>query len=291
MKTKRLEGIIPSVNFHLWEPCNMRCKFCFATFQDTKLFLPKGHLPREEALELIKLIAEMGFEKITFAGGEPTLCPWISELIKTAKESGLTTMLVTNGTRLSEDFFSKNKNYLDWVILSVDSLDDNSNKVSGRAIIGKKVLTKTDYFEIITKIRQFHYRLKINTVVHQFNYKEFMTDFLDYAKPERWKVFQVLPIKGENDEFIDDFKISETQFQEFLFRHQSFVEKGILISENNAEMKDSYSMIDPSGRFFTNKNGYMEYSDPILKVGINKAYQQMDYNFDKFIERGGLYNW
>jgi radical S-adenosyl methionine domain-containing protein 2 len=118
-----------------------------------------------------------------------------------------------------------------------------------------------------------------------------MTDFLDYAKPERWKVFQVLPIKGENDEFIDDFKISETQFQEFLFRHQSFVEKGILISENNAEMKDSYSMIDPSGRFFTNKNGYMEYSDPILKVGINKAYQQMDYNFDKFIERGGLYNW
>ena len=26
----------PSVNFHLWEPCNMRCRFCFATFQDVK---------------------------------------------------------------------------------------------------------------------------------------------------------------------------------------------------------------------------------------------------------------
>ncbi len=25
---------IPSVNYHLWRPCNMRCEFCFATFQD-----------------------------------------------------------------------------------------------------------------------------------------------------------------------------------------------------------------------------------------------------------------
>ena len=38
---------IPSVNFHLWKPCNMKCRFCFATFQDIgQEALPKGHLPR-----------------------------------------------------------------------------------------------------------------------------------------------------------------------------------------------------------------------------------------------------
>lgn len=31
---------IPSVNYHIWEPCNMRCRFCFATFQDVKAELP-----------------------------------------------------------------------------------------------------------------------------------------------------------------------------------------------------------------------------------------------------------
>ena len=78
---------IPSVNYHLWEPCNMRCKFCFATFQDVKQsILPKGHLPKEDALQLIKLFADFGFEKITFVGGEPTLCPWLPELIAYAKE-------------------------------------------------------------------------------------------------------------------------------------------------------------------------------------------------------------
>ena len=91
----------PSVNFHLWEPCNMRCRFCFATFQDVKqTVLPRGHLPREQALVVVEQLAAAGFDKITFAGGEPTLCPWLGELIALAKQRGLTTMLVTNGSRL-----------------------------------------------------------------------------------------------------------------------------------------------------------------------------------------------
>ena len=42
---------IPSVNYHLWKPCNMRCVFCFATFQDIgTAMLPKGHLGRDGSL-------------------------------------------------------------------------------------------------------------------------------------------------------------------------------------------------------------------------------------------------
>lgn len=33
---------LPSVNYHLWKPCNMRCEFCFATFLDIEpTVLPK----------------------------------------------------------------------------------------------------------------------------------------------------------------------------------------------------------------------------------------------------------
>ena len=31
---------IPSVNFHLWKPCNMMCEFCFATFRDIAPAVP-----------------------------------------------------------------------------------------------------------------------------------------------------------------------------------------------------------------------------------------------------------
>ena len=64
----------------------MRCRFCFATFQDVKqTVLPRGHLPREQAIAVVEQLAAAGFDKITFAGGEPTLCPWIGELIERAK--------------------------------------------------------------------------------------------------------------------------------------------------------------------------------------------------------------
>src|SRR4051812_35569138 len=58
----------PSVNYHLWAPCNMRCRFCFAPFQDVVAVLPAGHLAREDSLRLVHTLAGR-FEKITFAGG------------------------------------------------------------------------------------------------------------------------------------------------------------------------------------------------------------------------------
>ena len=46
-------GEIPSVNYHLWKACNMRCNHCFATFQDIEpQFLPRGHLGREDCVLL-----------------------------------------------------------------------------------------------------------------------------------------------------------------------------------------------------------------------------------------------
>ena len=289
--TTPFEGRIPSVNYHLWEPCNMRCKFCFATFQDAKKILPKGHLAREQSVELVRQIGISGFEKITFAGGEPTLCPWISDLIRTAKDSGMTTMIVTNGTRLDDDFLMRNQGKLDWIILSIDSIDDGINISSGRAVAGKRPLTVEFYKNLIDRIKEFGYQLKINTVVHQLNYRESLTDLIQYAQPERWKVFQVLPIKGENDMHIDEFVISKEQFDHFIAAHRSFKDENIMVTEDNAEMKDSYVMIDPAGRFFTNKKGLQEYSRPILETGVEKAYGQMDYNYEKFIKRGGLYQW
>lgn len=134
---KQIKKQIPSVNFHLWEPCNMRCKFCFAGFKDVKQsVLPKGHLPKEQTIQVVQQLADLGFEKITFAGGEPTLCSWLPELIATAKQAGLTTMIVSNGTKLTDKFLQDNQKNLDWIAISVDSLQLDTNKAIGRAISG-----------------------------------------------------------------------------------------------------------------------------------------------------------
>lgn len=290
MKNSKL---IPAVNYHLWEPCNMRCKFCFATFQDVKnSILPKGHLPEKDAIEVVKELAKFGFEKITFAGGEPTLCPWLSKLLRTAKDYGLTTMIVTNGTRLTDQFLEENQPYLDWIALSVDSLKEETNKASGRAIVGKRVIEVNQYKEIVEKIKSYNYGLKINTVVHAKNVHEDLSDFIAYAKPIRWKVFQVLPIEGQNDEKVDAFKISQEKFDQFNAKHKSLEDLGTkIVIENNESMQGSYAMVDPAGRFYDNEKGKHNYSDPILEVGIETSIQQVNYFTEKFIKRGGIYDW
>ncbi len=280
---------IPSINFHLWQPCNMRCKFCFATFLDVKQeYVPKGHLPENEALKVVRKIAAAGFEKITFAGGEPLLCKWLPKLIKTAKELGMTTMIVTNGSKLTDSFLKENKTYLDWIAVSIDSLEEENNIKIGRAVTGKKTLSKEFYYELINKIHQYGYGLKINTVVNKVNYKDNLATFIAHAKPKRWKVLQVLPIKGQNDNKIDEFKITDVEYMHFLNTHKD-VET--IVPESNDEIKGSYVMVDPAGRFFDNAAGTHNYSKPILEVGIEQALKTMNYDFEKFRKRGGIYDW
>lgn len=283
---------IPSVNFHLWEPCNMRCKFCFAGFKDVKQsILPKGHLPKEQAIQVVQQLADLGFEKITFAGGEPTLCSWLSELIATAKQAGLTTMIVSNGSKLTNKFLQDNQKHLDWIAISIDSLNNETNTAIGRAISGKTSLQANYYFDLADKIKQYGFGFKINTVVNRKNFDENMNDFIRYSKPKRWKIFQVLPMVGQNDQYIDDFKITDEQFQYFLDNHSNLHDLTKIVPENNSQMKGSYAMVDPAGRFYDNVNGTHNYSRPILEIGVRQAITEVNYDFEKFILRDGLYDW
>jgi len=49
--------------------------------------------------------------------------------------------------------------------------------------------------------------------------------------------------------------------------------------------------VDPAGMFFDNAAGTHNYSRPILEVGVRKAIQDVNYNYSKFISRGGIYDW
>lgn len=285
---------VPSVNYHLWEPCNMKCGFCFATFQDVKreMCLPKGHLPQEECLSVVDQIADFGFEKINFAGGEPTLCPWLPDLITRAKAHGLTTSIVTNGSRITDQWLRALNGTLDWIGLSIDTVDPEKLMRLGRAIGGRIPITQEKYLDIIRTIKQHAIRLKINTVVTSVTWEEDFTAFIRLASPERWKLLQALPVKGQNDAHINDFVVTARQFEAYVRRNRVVEADGIsVVPEGNAAMTESYVMIDPAGRFFDNVHDAYRYSDPILRVGVAAALQQVSIDPERFRQRGGKYDW
>ena len=281
---------VTTVNYHLWKSCNMTCGFCFATFLDLP---PQGapYLAEGASIRLITLIAEAGFLKINFAGGEPTLCPWLPELIRHAKSLGLTTSVVSNGSNITEAWLDDLASSLDMLAISIDSVNPERQRKIGRVVNGKQPMTESKYLGIGESAKARGIRLKVNTVVNRLNVGEDFRAFIRAMRPERWKIFQALPVEGQNNHRFDEFAVTREEFDLYVQRNRSVDRKGIrVVPENNEAMTGSYLMIDPLGRFFDNTKGEHTYSSPILEVGVEQPLRNINVFPERFIERGGLYD-
>jgi len=277
-----MSQIFETVSFHIVKPCNMSCKFCYATFDDMHVG-PQMRL--HEAKEVIKKLVDAGVQKITFAGGEPMLYKHIKDAIIYAKELGATTSIITNGALLTEEWLSEMMPYLDWVGLSIDSLSHETQVNIGRITKPANVI---DYELLLYIIKTMGYLVKINTVVNSYNWQEDMNKFITWANPDRWKVFQALRVEGQNDAMWDEIKVSDSQYKDFLLRHSL---QGSLVVEDNRLMTGSYLLVDPLGRLFENSLGKHSYSDSLIGNDVEACLKQIHLNREMFIERGGLYAW
>ncbi|MEY4937129.1 MAG: hypothetical protein RIS64_3488 [Bacteroidota bacterium] len=88
-----------------------------------------------------------------------------------------------------------------------------------------------------------------------------------------------------------DFVISDDNFKTFLRINQNAATKVKMVPETNEQIKDSYVMIDPSGRFFSDGTGTHHYSKPILEVGIEAALEEVQISYEKFLDRDGYDDW
>ncbi|MBK9371641.1 MAG: radical SAM protein [Deltaproteobacteria bacterium] len=269
----------------------MKCRGCFARFEDVRTtVLPRSHLPREAALQLTTALGTR-FSKVTFAGGEPTLAPWLPDLIAAAKAAGATTMLVTNASRLDRRYLDGLIGRLDWLAMSIDSGLPATQRELVRAT-ARGALSNEHYISTAEFARKAGIRVKVNTVVGALNAHENMAGFIEAVRPERWKVLQVLPVEGQNDGEVEPLLISRRAFREFLERHQYLAQNGIaVVGEDNESMTGSYAMVDPAGRFFDNTAGRHSYSRPILSEGIDAAWGDISFHLDRFVDRGGVYQW
>jgi len=279
--------MITTVNFHLTKNCNFNCKYCFAKFNDVQ---GKG-LSKGEQIELIHQLSESGkFRKINFAGGEPTLVPYISELIQYAKSIGFETSIVTNGSRIDFEWVKNISPYLDILAVSVDSINPETNLKIGSNQAGKTLSINT-LLHIATACRCFGVELKINTVVSKFNYCEELTEFINELKPFRWKILQATKVNGQNDADFDKVNISSENFEYFCSRNKTGLLPEIkLVAESNELIRGSYIMIDYKGRFYDSSKGFQDYSNPILENGVENALSQINVDRNKFIARNGNYS-
>ncbi len=137
--------------------CNMRCRFCSLWKEHTE------ELPTADFKKIIRDVYEMGASTVNFSGGEPLLRDGITELVSYSKSLGFQTIMNSNGY-LAEKYAAKLKNYLDFMIISVDFPEaEKHDKFRGqkgafdRAVAGIRALKKSGI------------RTRINCVVNAEN--------------------------------------------------------------------------------------------------------------------------
>ena len=269
-----------SVNFHYTRLCNFSCGFCFHTKKSS------DKLPIEDAIRGCDMLKKAGTRKLNIAGGEPFIYPrYLGELIKQCKENIKIEKIsvITNGSLVKKDFFEKFGKYIDVFGVSCDSFDKETNIKIGR---GKKGENVQKLFEIRELCKQYGIKFKLNTVVCNFNKDENMVENIKKLNPDRWKVFQVLMVKGENEDKVTKFQITNEEFKQFVERHK---EIKCMVAESNDNMKSSYLILDEKMRFLDKGDGDEIYSQSILEVGVEKALESIVYDEKEFKKRKGDY--
>ena len=282
-----------SVNYHSTRKCNKICGFCLHTEKT-------NYVATEERMKQgLKLLKDAGMKKINFASGEPFLYQkQLAMLCEYCKiDLGLESVsIISNGTKITESWLQKFGKYVDVLGVSCDSFNEETNIEIGRGT-GKNV---EQLFRIRDWCRDLGIKFKLNTVVCSFNWEEEMAATVAQLDPFRWKCFQVLEVQDENDASATEteldkrkrnakrFVIFDGQFNTFCDMHK-LVES--FVPESNELMASSYLILDEYLCFLDKCDGKEKQSSCISDVGVVQALEEVRWDREAFLNRGGVYDW
>jgi organic radical activating enzyme len=99
--------------------CNLNCSFCSNVNRDKN-----EDLSYKAIYDLLKNMRARGLKTVEWTGGgDPTLYPYINEVISVANSLGLQQGFITNGISLVNNISEFSFSYLKWIRISMNSLD------------------------------------------------------------------------------------------------------------------------------------------------------------------------
>lgn len=172
--------------------CNFRCRYCMPL--EGLPWLPKAEILRyEEIAEIVRQLAPLGLRRIRLTGGEPTIRPHLSRLIRMLRDiDGVEDIaLSTNGVKLPELASEFRDAGLDRVNISADSLRADRVIAIARRDLGFDIVRAASAAQAagISPI-------KINVVVMRGINDDEVADFAALTKVHPWHVrfIELMPV-------------------------------------------------------------------------------------------------
>lgn len=245
-----------SVDFMLLGSCDLKCSFCFG---------PQHEMPAiqtDKAINIVNKLASNGVERVVFTGGEPTLIDDLPDILKAAKDRGLTTVLSTNGILLASngELLDKIAPSLNWIALP---LEGDTSEINGAMRTGFEDDAGVKHFEtvlnLIPKIKEKYpeLRIKLGTVVTKQNIDHVtgIPNLLAARKaiPDTWKLYQFSPSEYGKINY-SSLEISDEEF-EMVYEQarERALQAGIpnIAKHTNTERPGKHLFINPKGDALT----------------------------------------
>ncbi len=118
-------GLIPTRRavIDINRPCNARCRMCYYTYDESD-----WSKPLEDAKRELGEAVERGNTSVDFTGGEPTIYPQMTEVIRYAESIGLHTCIITNGLAIEKVKKLADAGCTEW-LLSIHGFEQQQDRI------------------------------------------------------------------------------------------------------------------------------------------------------------------
>ncbi len=277
--------------------CNQNCKYCHR-------FLGIADLDFEKNKRILNNLIEDNITDITWTGGEALLYPNVVNLMKLAKENGIRNKLITNGILLSQSNQKEEIcNNLDYLVLSIDSINNKTNAELGRGIRHYDTVKN-----VLNYVKDKDIKININTVVSKKNLNELeeLGKFLNNYPIDTWKFYKFMPLRETAEENKNLFEITDEEFESqkkvfkkfdnirnITYKKEKEIEESVLIvangdiirtkdgkdvKEGNALYQNLMSLIKNKEELGMNKiKTIVAHNDKEIRDDIVNAISDLDY--------------
>jgi Fe-coproporphyrin III synthase len=239
--------------------CNLKCGFCFGPTDDRSV----PDLPTTFWMQVLDWIQAFGARGIVVSGGEPTIYPDITKLLKHAKDLGLSVVMSTHGQIRKKVLACVP--FTDWIALPIDGVSEQMlAEMRGRP------WGLTQAKELVSELKAQHPRLgiKLGTVATKVNLDEIPLLAEELVKSEiridTWKVYQYTARRQFKDR-ASEFTISDEAFAKLRAKVCEVAAQSpfkIVFSTNDSRRR-AYLFVYPDGTVAVPNVG-LEMTDHVL---------------------------
>lgn len=266
--------------------CNENCKYCYR-------FLNVQEIEYEKAEKILKKLIADGVKEITWTGGEALLYKGFNNLLKIAKENGIKSKLITNGTIVADNNDIREIcNYLDSLTLSIDSVSDDVNIKLGR---GRQHYNNVK--TVLEYLRDKNLKVTINTVVSKVNidYLEELGKFISNYNINAWRIFKFTPLRETAKMNQDFFSITNDEFDSKKKIINQFANNTKIEYRQGEDFENKYLNIINGGDVTKTENGVDIVIGNILKENFSDILKSSEkssifVNTLKKLKRNGTMN-